>query len=62
MGNATLHRILRFRMGSYHLPVEKGRHFNLPWALPGRSQVAILFTLAVLFQRHEPAPLGQGPA
>ena len=28
----------------------------------GRSQVAILFTLTVLFQRHEAAPLGQGPA
>ena len=29
MGNAKLHRILRFRMGSHHLPVEEGRHFNL---------------------------------
>ena len=24
--------ILRFRMGSHHLPVEEGRHFNLPMA------------------------------
>ena len=32
MGNARLHRILRFRMGSHHLPVEEGRHFNLPRA------------------------------
>ncbi len=32
MGNAKLHRILRFRMGSHHLPVEEGRHFNLPRA------------------------------
>ena len=31
-GNAKLHRILRFRMGSHHLPVEEGRHFNLPRA------------------------------
>ncbi len=34
MGNAKLHRILRFRMGSHHLPVEEGRHLNLP---PGQS-------------------------
>ena len=32
MGNAKLHRILRFRMGSHHLPVEEGCHFNLPRA------------------------------
>ena len=32
MGNARLHRILRFRMGSHHLPVEEGRHFTLPRA------------------------------
>ena len=32
MGNAKLHQILRFRMGSHHLPAEEGRHFNLPWA------------------------------
>ena len=32
MGNAKLHRILRFRMGSHQLPVEEGRHFNLPRA------------------------------
>ena len=32
MGNAKLHRILRFRMGFHHLPVEEGRHFNLPRA------------------------------
>ena len=32
MGNAKLHRILRFRMGSHHLPIEEGRHFNLPRA------------------------------
>ena len=32
MGNAKLHRIFRFRMGSHHLPVEEGRHFNLPRA------------------------------
>ena len=32
MGNAKLHRILRFRMGSHHLPGEEGRHFNLPRA------------------------------
>ena len=85
MGNAKLHRILRFRMGSHHLPVEEGRHFNLPRASRvcnlcntdalgderhmllecpclGRSQIAILFTLAAVFQRHEAAPLGQGPA
>ena len=85
MGNAKLHRILSFRMGSHHLPIEEGRHFNQPRAsrvcnlcnsaalgderhmllecpaLAG-SQVAFLFTLDVLFQRHEAAPLGQGPA
>ena len=32
MGNAKLHRIFRFRMGSHHLPIEEGRHFNLPRA------------------------------
>ena len=32
MGNAKLHRILRFRMGTHHLPVEEDRHFNLPRA------------------------------
>ena len=32
MGNAKLHRILSFHMGSLHLPVEEGRHFNLPRA------------------------------
>ena len=32
MINAKLHRIIRFRMGSHHLPVEEGRHFNLPRA------------------------------
>ena len=32
MGNAKLHRILRFRMGSHHLSVEEGRHFNMPRA------------------------------
>ena len=32
MGNAKVHRILRFRMGSHHLPVEEGRHLNLPLA------------------------------
>ena len=32
MGNAKLHRILRLRMGSHHLPVEEGRPFNLPRA------------------------------
>ena len=32
MGNAKLHQILRLRMGSHHLPVEEGRHFNLPRA------------------------------
>ena len=32
MGNAKLHRIPRFRMGSHHLPIEEGRHFNLPQA------------------------------
>ena len=31
-------------------------------ALLGSSQVAILFTLAAVFRRHEAAPLGQGPA
>ena len=32
MGNAKLHRILRFRMGSHHLPIEDGRHLNQPRA------------------------------
>ena len=32
MGNAKLCRILRFRMGSHHLPVEEDRHYNLPRA------------------------------
>ena len=35
MGNAKLHRILNFRMGSHHLPIEEGRlgrHLNQPWA------------------------------
>ena len=31
MGNAKLHRILRF-LRSHHLPVEEGRHFKLPRA------------------------------
>ena len=29
----------------------------LPWQISGW-----IFTLAVVFQRHEAAPLGQGPA
>ena len=29
MGNAKLHRLLRFRMGSHHLPVEEGHQLNL---------------------------------
>ena len=29
MGNAKLHLIFRFCMGSHHLPVEEGRHCNL---------------------------------
>ena len=32
MGNVKLHRILRFCMGSHHLPIEEGCHFNLPRA------------------------------
>ena len=32
MGNARLHRILRFRVGSHHLPIEECRHVNQPWA------------------------------
>ena len=32
MGNAKLHRILRFCMGPHHLSVKQGRHFNLPRA------------------------------
>ena len=32
MGIAKLHSILRFHMGSHHLPIEEGRHFNLPQA------------------------------
>ena len=28
MGNAKLHRILRFCMGSHRLPIEEGRHSN----------------------------------
>ena len=32
MGDATLHGILRFRMGSHHLPVEEDRHLNQPRA------------------------------
>ena len=32
MGNAKLHRILRFRMGSHHLPIEEDCQFNLPRA------------------------------
>ncbi len=31
-GNAKLHRILRFRTGSHHLPVEEGRLLNQPRA------------------------------
>ena len=34
MGNAKLHRILRFRMGSHHLPVE-GLHLKQPRASRG---------------------------
>ena len=34
MGDAKLHRILRFRMGSHHLPVEEGRYCNLARASP----------------------------
>ena len=33
MGNAKLHRILRFRMGSHHLTIEEGRHLNQPRAI-----------------------------
>ena len=32
MGNAKLHRILRFRMGSHALLIEEGRHSNQPRA------------------------------
>ena len=32
MGNAKVHRILRFRMGSHHLPIEEGRHLYQPRA------------------------------
>ena len=49
MGNAKLHWILRFRMGSHHLPVEEGRHFNLPRA----SRVCNLCNTAALGdERH----------
>ena len=37
MGNAKLHRILRFCMGSHHLPAEEGRQFNLPRASRGSN-------------------------
>ena len=30
IGIARLHRIFRFRMGSHLLPIEQGRHINLP--------------------------------
>ena len=82
MGNAKLHRTLRFRMGSYRLPIEEGRRLNQPRAshvcnlcntgeLGDERRILlecpalaglIFFALAVLFQRHEAAPLGQGPA
>ena len=49
MGNAKLHRILRFRMGSHHLPIEEGRHFNQPRA----SRVCNLCNTAALGdERH----------
>ena len=49
MGNSNLHRILRFCMGSHHLPIEEGRHFNLPRA----SRVCNLCNIgAVGDERH----------
>ena len=30
IGNAKLHRLLRFRMGAHMLPIEQGRHVRLP--------------------------------
>ena len=30
MGTATLQRVFRFRMGSHMLPIEQGRHLQLP--------------------------------
>ena len=49
MGNAKLHRILRFRMGSHHLLIEEGRHFNQPRA----SRVCNLCNTAALGdERH----------
>ena len=49
MGNAKLHRNLRFRMGSHHLPVEVGRHFSLPRA----SRVCNLYNTGALGdERH----------
>ena len=83
MENAKLHRILRFRMGSHHLPDEEGRHFNLPRAsrvcnlcntdasgderhilleCPALADLRLQVSSLLLFQRHEAAPLGQGPA
>lgn len=32
ISNSQLHRILRLRMGAYHLPVHVGRHLRLPRA------------------------------
>ena len=37
MGNARLHRTLRFEMGSHHLPFEEGRHMTQPWASRTRN-------------------------
>ena len=49
MGNAKLHWILTFRMGSHHLPVEEGRRFNLSRA----SRVCNLCNTAALGdERH----------
>ena len=30
MSNSKLHRVLRFRMGAHHLPIQMGRHLRLP--------------------------------
>ena len=63
MGNAKLHRILRFRKGSHHLPVEESRHFNLPRASRvcnsgvQRIQLYVKFPRKKLLDHRKPEPL-----
>ena len=43
MGNAKLHRILRFHTGSDHLPFEEGRHLHVPRAVVSATSYDLNF-------------------